>query len=93
MKRLVRVLPTGEVRKLFETRDRDLGFIPRRASHINVVEDGPMVGRFFVDLSLISGEPVCLADTFLDEEGAKAAERSWIERHWILEGLWDRSQG
>lgn len=70
---------------------RQAGAVPRRASRVEVIEDGPHAGRFHVDLSLladIAGTDrlrVCLTTTFDGYAAAVAAEVAFIERNWVLE--------
>lgn len=70
---------------------RKAGASPRRASRVEVIEDGPHAGRFHVDLSLladIAGRAdfrVCLARVFDGYAEAVAAEVAFIERNWVLE--------
>jgi len=86
---VIRFLPDGGVRKLFETSDRLLGAIPRRASRIEVVtHDGPHFGRFYVEFSPLGPDyQFCLTRTFEDYGEAVAAEQAWLEEHWVLAGL------
>jgi hypothetical protein len=78
-------LPGGGLRKIFETRDRGrYGAVPRRASRVEVIQEGPQRGRFFVDFSLLGDEyQLCLLSTFDDHDEAVTAERSWLDRHWL----------
>lgn len=94
---LKRYFPTGETRALWDDaqagRERDGGAIPRRASHVLVVEDGPHRGRFAVDFSPLAAlcdDPalaVCLPATFAAYGDAVRAEVAWLQGHWVLAGL------
>lgn len=72
---------------------RRAGVMPRRASRVEVIPDGPSRGRFHVDLTLLSeiaGNPklaVCLTQTFDSYSEAVAAEVRFIEHNWVLEGV------
>lgn len=72
---------------------RKAGAIPRRASRVEVIPDGPNRGNFHVDLTLLSeitGNPkfaVCLTKTFESYSEAVAAEVKFIEHNWVLEGV------
>lgn len=69
---------------------RKAGAAPRRASRVEVVEDGPKAGLFHVDLSPLADQTgdarhrVCLARAFESYTEAVAAEVSYIERNWVL---------
>lgn len=88
---LVRFLPGGGVRKLFETRDRDAyGAVPRRASRVEVVDDpnSPCYGKFHVDFSPLGPEyQFCLRQVFDDYQLAVQAEQEWLAQNWVLKGL------
>lgn len=64
--------------------------IPKRASRVEVIEDGPNRSNFHVDFSLLAehtGDPalaVCLVKTFASYQDAVAAEVRWIEQNWLL---------
>lgn len=70
---------------------RAAGATPRRASRVEVIEDGPHAGRFHVDLSLLADVAgradlrVCLARVFDGYAEAVAAEVAFIEHNWVLE--------
>lgn len=88
--------PDGSVRGVWQDATasgfRSAGAIPRRASRVEVIEDGPNRGRFHVDLSLLadlSGDRtlrVCLIRAFDSHTDAVAAEVAFIERNWVLGG-------
>lgn len=82
---IIRFTKGGGVRKLFATPDREtFGAIPRRASRVEVVEEGQPVGRFYVDFSPL-GESFqfCLLATFDDYQEAVQAEQAWLTEFWI----------
>lgn len=65
------------------------GIIPQRASRIEVVQDGPRRGRFYVDFSLLAdalGDDsyrVCLSQTYERYDVANAAEVVWLEQNVV----------
>ncbi len=69
---------------------RHLGFLPQRASRIEVVEEGPHRGKFHVDMTLLAeltANPefaVCFSQTFDSHTEAVAAEVAFIEKNWML---------
>ncbi len=86
--------PDGTVRAVWSDQAapafRAAGVMPRRASRVEVIEDGPNRGRFHVDLTLLSeltGDPkfaVCLTRAFDSYQEAVAAEVRFIETNWVL---------
>jgi hypothetical protein len=64
--------------------------MPKRASRVEVIEDGPNRSNFHVDFTLLAeqtGDPkleVCLTKTFESYAAAVAAEVKWIEHNWLL---------
>jgi hypothetical protein len=81
----IRFVRGGGVRKLFEPWDRTaFGAIPRRASRVEVVEEGPQKGKFFVEMSPLGPNfQFCLTETFDDYADAVRAEQGWLTQHWI----------
>lgn len=70
---------------------REAGCIPRRASRVEVIEDGPRRGQFHVDFSLLAEHlrrpefQVCLVKTFDSYSAAVQAEVAWLQIHFLLE--------
>lgn len=68
------------------------GVMPERASRVEVIRDGPLRGRFYVDFSLLADLTgcdhyrVCLRDTFPAHEPAVRAEAAWLIKNWVLTG-------
>ena len=94
MATLRRFLPTGEVRSIWDDNPvlRTLG-TPHRGGNVEVVESGPMQGKFFVDFLPLAettgrGEfAVCLVETFDNRGDAVKAEQAWLNDEWVKEGL------
>jgi len=58
----------------------------RRASHVEPIQHGDKVGRWYVDFSpLGDGYLFCLSDTFGKRSEALKAERAFLEKHYIGE--------
>jgi hypothetical protein len=84
----------GEVRLIWNDQPglRREGFLPRRASRIEVIPDGPRAGLFHVDMSLLAAETgnpehqVCLTKTFESYQDANRAEVAWLRAYWLLGG-------
>ena len=86
--------PDGSTRGVWTdataTASRKAGVIPRRASRVEVIEDGPNRSKFHVDLTLLSeiaNDPklaVCLTRTFESYAEAVAAEVRFIEQNWVI---------
>jgi len=72
---------------------RKSGMLPRRASRVEVITEGPRTGQFYVDMSLLADISsnadlaVCLTSTFDNYADAVAAEVKFIEQNWLLEGV------
>jgi hypothetical protein len=84
---VIRFLPGGEMRKLFEPGDRQAygHAVPRRASRVEVIPVGPHRGKFFVDFSLLGPDyQLCLAQPFDTHDEAVRAEQAWLLENWIL---------
>ncbi len=75
----------GSVRKLFDTADRQIyGAIPRRATHIKIVETGPKRGLFYIDCSPLGpAYQSCLTRLFEDYQEAVQYEQDWINQCWV----------
>ncbi len=95
VKRYVR----GQTRAIYGDAHRDLlcaDGIPTRASRIEVVQEGPHRGRFFVDMSLLADAVgrddfrVCLLPTYEQYAAANAAEVAWLLANWVLETKGDK---
>lgn len=81
---LIAFLPGGQVRKLFDPADRDLGALPRRASRVEVIDCGPQRGLFHVDMTPLGSDHMyCLLQTHTDYAEAVRAEQAWLQRYWI----------
>lgn len=86
--------PDGSCRSIWRDQEaehnRAHGVVPRRASRVEVIEDGPHRGLFSVDFSLLADLTddrrmrVCLARPFATYGEAVAAEVAWIEKYWVL---------
>jgi len=88
----VRYLPDGSIRSLWHDpladHRRAQGFVPRRASQVFAIADGPHAGRFAVDFSPL-GESFqfCLTETFSRYGDAVKAEQAWLHTHWVAAPL------
>ncbi len=89
----IRFESNGNVRKIWEDKDRELGATPIRASHIVVTEEGPNQGKFHVDLSPIAKHiqkpefAVCLIQQFDSYAEANRFEVEWLTENYILAEL------
>lgn len=91
---LRRYLPDGSIRSLwqddFAMLNRKQGLKPLRASRVEVIEEGPQAGRFYVDMSPLAiatnnwNYMVCLLPTHERYDAAVAAEQAWIKENWVL---------
>jgi len=83
---IVRILPDGAVKKMFETRDREAyDAVPRRATSILIVPEGPNAGQFMIDCSPLGpGYEFCLLKFFDDYDQAVEYEKAWVTKHWVL---------
>jgi hypothetical protein len=83
---LIRFLPGGGVRKLFAAVDRQTypGLIPQRASRVEVIQEGPLRGRFSVEFLELPGlTPCCLVETFEDHAAGVRAEQTYLKEQWL----------
>jgi hypothetical protein len=85
---VVRFLPGGQIRAIW-TDNLDLRktycAIPRRASRVEVVEEGPHKGEFFVDMSPLGPQyQFCFTRTFCSHAEALRAEQEWLIQNWVL---------
>ncbi len=97
--RVRRFTSEGGVRGFWDdsdgSRDRALGHVPRRASRVEVIEEGPHAGRFHVDLAPLAEHvnrpewAICLLPPEDDYRAAVRREQDWVLRHWILEEPWN----
>lgn len=85
---LIHVRPGGEVRTVH---DDNYDFaaahgqsVPRRASHVEPVPDGPRAGQWFVDFTPLGTEfQYCLWPTFVRRDHALAAEVKHLQESWL----------
>jgi len=83
---VIRFMPDGGVRKLFDREDRELypDSIPQRASRVEVIQEGPQRGRFSVEFLPLPGlTPCCLTRTFEDHAEGVSAEQEYLRRNWL----------
>ena len=84
----IHALPGGGLRAIYPDEDRldlrRLGGVPRRASHVEMIQEGPQRGQWYVDLSPL-GEPheACLLETFPNRRSALDAEHNYLLTHWL----------
>lgn len=76
--------------------DRSAGFLratasrPKRASRVEVIEDGPNSGKFGVDFTLLADATgderyrVCLTRTFERYDAAVEAEVAWLRENYLM---------
>jgi len=83
---MIRFLKGGGVRKLFAAEDRSMfGAVPRRATRIEIVPEGPNRGLFYIDCSPLGPEyQFCLTELFEDYKAAVRREEEWLTANWIL---------
>lgn len=69
---------------------RASGLVPRRASRVEVITEGPNMDLFHVDFSPLaeitkqSKYAVCLTKTFGTHTEAVQAEVAWLEKNWVI---------
>jgi hypothetical protein len=90
---VIHFLPGGEVRAIYTDAPplRQLlpSAMPRRASRIEVIEEGKHRGKFHVDFSLLAAftgqaeHAVCLAVPFESYREANDAEVAWLAQHYV----------
>lgn len=88
----------GQTRAIWSDRSaalfRATGSRPKRASRVEVIEDGPNSGRFGVDFTLLAEATgnekyrVCLTKAYDRYDEAVAAEVAWIRDNYLLEGAY-----
>lgn len=95
----------GQTRAIWSDRSASLfratATRPKRASRVEVIEDGPNSGRFGVDFTLLAeatGDEryrVCLTKAYDRYDEAVAAEVAWIRNNYLLESTHggDRATG
>jgi hypothetical protein len=86
--------PDGDVRAVWDDSTargfRAAGVVPRRASRIEVIGEGPAYGLFHVDFSPLAdltGDEryrVCLTRAFESYAEANRAEVEWLTGNWVL---------
>ena len=86
--------PNGEIRGIWNDQTgpgfRTHGAIPQRASRVEVIQEGPSRGMFYVDFSPladITGDDryrCCLAEVFESYSRAVATEVEWLTKYWVL---------
>ena len=89
-----RYLPNGDTRQIWHDdvadRERANNVVPKRASRVEVIDQGPQLGRFHVDMSPLADATgddtyrVCLVQTFNRYSDAIKAEVLWLEQNWVL---------
>ncbi len=85
--------PDGTARSIWNDAQaktlRAAGVVPRRASRVEVIEEGPHRGLFHVDFTLLADATgddryrVCLVSPFETHAAAVAAEVAWLNRNWV----------
>ena len=93
MSTTIRFLPGGEVRTVYTDavplRKLFPGMTPRRASRIEVIEEGRHAGKFHVDFTLLAhltgdrAHCVCLATPFESYKEANDAEVAWLTENYV----------
>ena len=91
----IAILPCGEARAVYDDRfpfrKAFPQTIPRRASQIEVIEEGSRRGEFCVSFALLAaqtGNPahtVCLAETFESYDAARRAEVAWLMENYVAQ--------
>ena len=86
-------LPTGETRAIWtapvSSTFRQHHVLPKRASRIEVIQEGKSRGLFHVDFSLLADATgnddfrCCLLTPFASYEEANRAELDWLRKNWL----------